>query len=56
LKEGLYIPPESEQIDCLDGKSCEYGICSECILGVKEVLSEEEDCSCITSINDTIGT
>ena len=33
---GLYEPSEEEQINCLEsGISCEFGICSECIIGLK---------------------
>lgn len=31
---GLYEPTEEEQINCLEnGLACEFGICSECIIG-----------------------
>lgn len=34
---GLYEPTQEEQERCLiDNVSCEFGICSECIIGSRE--------------------
>ena len=30
---GLYEPDEIEQENCINGISCEFGICSECVIG-----------------------
>lgn len=33
---GVYIPTEEEAYNCVTGhSSCEYGICSECLVGMK---------------------
>lgn len=33
---GVYIPTEEEAYNCIIGhSSCEYGICSECSIGIK---------------------
>lgn len=33
---GVYIPTEEEEYNCITGhSSCEYGICSECSVGMK---------------------
>lgn len=38
---GLYDPPEIEKEECMNGIPCNFGICSECTLGVnKEELNE----------------
>lgn len=43
---GVYIPTEEEAYNCIIGhSSCEYGICSECSIGIKysgEDVEEED--------------
>lgn len=44
---GVYIPTEEEAYNCVTGRSsCEYGICSECSVGIKysgEDIENETD-------------
>lgn len=37
-----YIPTEQEIYDCNTGKGCEYGICDECSVCVKEESEDNE--------------
>lgn len=34
--QGLYSPPEIEQEECMKGIPCNFGICSECIMGTQK--------------------
>lgn len=38
----VWVPTEQEIENCLMGKSCEYGICSECSQGKAESEVEED--------------
>ena len=41
---GVYNPTEAEYIDCtVNNKSCEYGICSECSVGIKYSVEDVEE-------------
>lgn len=45
IMEGVYTPTEKEQIECMQGISCNFGICSECyynISGMKGVVDINE--------------
>lgn len=39
----MYEPDERTQKKCNSGVACEYGICSECILGVVYGKENEEE-------------
>ena len=39
---GIYIPSEEEVHNCMNGKSCEYGICTECSVGCVEEDNDNE--------------
>ena len=49
---GLYNPPQIEKDKCQKGISCNFGICSECVIGVtKGVLDEAKTNSRFTGLN-----
>ena len=39
---GVYVPSDEDIEDCLSCKSCEYGICSECLIGKQKGEENEE--------------
>ena len=41
---GVYNPTEEEAYNCITGySSCEYGICSECSIGIKYLVEDVEN-------------
>ena len=41
---GVYNPTEEEAYNCITGhSSCEYGICSECSIGIKYLEEDVEN-------------
>lgn len=46
IMDGVYTPTEREQIECMKGISCNFGICSECyfdLTGLKGMIGISEE-------------
>ena len=38
----MYIPDKKDRLDCLNGISCDFGICDECQLKEQELKPNEK--------------